>query len=83
MADEALLFHGAHLDAVQVRKVLDHMFRRNLALSEEGGRGVPICIWGVHGIGKTCLVTDYVEQQDPPWKFAYCAPAHLAHIWGP
>lgn len=56
------------------------MFRRNLSMSEQGSRGVPVCIWGVHGIGKTCIVKDYALEQDPPWKFAYCAPAQFEEM---
>ena len=80
MADEQLLFHGARLDPQQTTRVLDHLFLTNLKLAETGRRGSPICMWGLHGIGKTSLVQEYARQQDPPWKFAYCAPAQFEEM---
>jgi len=78
MADEQLLFHGARLDPQQTRGILDHIFQSNLKQSEAGKRGVPICIWGLHGIGKTSLVQDYAREHG--WKFAYCAPAQFEEM---
>lgn len=78
MPDEHLLFHGARLDPQQTRGILDHIFQSNLKQNEAGKRGAPICIWGLHGIGKTSLVQDYAREHG--WKFAYCAPAQFEEM---
>ena len=75
-----LQFHGAHLDAERITATLDHLLQRNLALAEQGERGTPVCIWGLHGIGKTALVQEFAARQDPPWKIAYCAPAQFEEM---
>jgi len=78
MADEHLLFHGARLDPQRTKDFLDHLFQTNLKLADTGRRGTPVCIWGLHGIGKTSLVQDYARDHD--WKFAYCAPAQFEEM---
>ena len=75
-----LQFHGAQLDADQITATLSHLLRRNLALAERGERGTPVCIWGLHGIGKTALVQAFAAQQDPHWALAYCAPAQFEEM---
>jgi MoxR-like ATPase len=78
MADDQLLFHGARLDPEQTRGILDHLFKTNLKLNADNKRGSPICIWGLHGIGKTALVQEFARQNE--WKFAYCAPAQFEEM---
>jgi len=75
---ESYLFHGARLDSVQIQETLDHLFRTNLALQEQGRRATPVCIWGMHGIGKTALVQDYCARKG--WQIAYCAPAQFEEM---
>ena len=79
--------YGARLDADSVSRVLDHIFKTNLANEEAsaaldpGGRGkrpTPICVWGSHGIGKTSLIKSFATRNG--WKFRYCAPAQFEEM---
>lgn len=76
MSDHML--YGALLDADRTTEVLQHLFSNNLRAQEEGQPATPICIWGMHGIGKTMLVEEYAQQQG--WQFAYCAPAQFEEM---
>ena len=46
---EDLLFYGEKVTANHLKKTLEHIFLRNDAIADKGGRGTPICIWGTHG----------------------------------
>jgi MoxR-like ATPase len=79
--------YGARLNADALAKVLEHIFRTNLANEEStaaiepGGRGkrpTPICVWGSHGIGKTSLIKSFATRNG--WKFRYCAPAQFEEM---
>lgn len=37
-----LLLYGAQLDALRLRRVIDHVFKQNVAAEERGQRGTPI-----------------------------------------
>ena len=76
MSDHML--YGAQLDADRTSQTLRHLFRNNLRAQEEGLNATPICIWGMHGIGKTMLVEEYARDQG--WQFAYCAPAQFEEM---
>ena len=69
---------GPKLRAEEVERVLGHIFTRNDRVEEAGRRGVPLCIWGSHGLGKTELVKQYAAARR--WKFAYCAPAQFEEM---
>ena len=70
---------GASLSAKRLVEVLDHVFNTNSAIEKAdktgGTKGVPVCIWGPHGIGKTEIVKDYAQQHG--WQFAYCPVAQF------
>jgi MoxR-like ATPase len=74
--------YGAKLDAESVTRALEHIFRTNLANEEKSGiqgkRPTPICIWGLHGIGKTAIVKSFANANG--WKFRYCAPAQFEEM---
>lgn len=76
--DGALLLRGARLDPAALRPWMDHVFETNLQTQAAGGLGTPLCIWGVHGVGKTAIVEDYARQRG--WGFAYCAPAQFEEM---
>ncbi len=78
MSDDALLLYGAKLHPDRLIPALEHVFRANLTLSEDGQRGTPVCIWGLHGLGKTTIVRDFAQREG--WKFAYCAPAQFEEM---
>jgi MoxR-like ATPase len=69
--------HGAQLDAERLERLLDHVFRQNLA-SSSLLRGTPVCIWGRHGVGKTELVQQMAAARG--WHFAYTAPAQFEEM---
>jgi MoxR-like ATPase len=77
MSDD-LLVYGARLDALRLRRTLDHVFKRNADLEARGQRGTPICLWGLHGLGKTAILQDYAREHG--WKLAYCAPAQFEEM---
>ncbi len=79
--------YGAKLDSESVTRALEHIFRTNLANEEksagaspngQGKRPTPICIWGLHGIGKTAIVKAFAASNG--WKFRYCAPAQFEEM---
>jgi MoxR-like ATPase len=79
--------YGAQLDSESVTRALEHIFRTNLANEErtaaaspggQGKRPTPICIWGLHGIGKTAIVKSFAAANG--WKFRYCAPAQFEEM---
>jgi len=74
--------YGAKLDAESVTRALEHIFRTNLVNEEKSGiqgkRPTPICIWGLHGIGKTAIVKSFANANG--WKFRYCAPAQFEEM---
>lgn len=66
---------GAKLSAAGIRAFIERVTVN--ALAGENDR-TPICIWGVHGIGKTALVEDIARSND--WRFAYVAPAQFEEM---
>ncbi len=86
MSDDYITY-GAKLDSESVTRALDHIFRTNLANEEKsapdssgtnGKRPTPVCIWGLHGIGKTAIVKSFANENG--WKFRYCAPAQFEEM---
>jgi len=73
-----LLLRGARLGAERLTAMLDHVLKSNLRREETGERGMPVCIWGLHGVGKTALVREYADRRG--WRFAYCAPAQFEEM---
>ena len=78
MSDELHLFHGSQLDAQKLVPLMDHVFQTNMAMQERGERATPLCIWGLHGVGKSMIVQDYVTERG--WGWAYCAPAQFEEM---
>lgn len=69
---------GPRLRAEEVERVLEHVFLRNDRIAEGGRRGVPLCIWGSHGLGKTELLKSFARARG--WALAYCAPAQFEEL---
>lgn len=66
---------GAKLSADGIQDFIERVTRN--AVDEHRER-TPICIWGVHGIGKTALVEQVADANK--WKFAYVAPAQFEEM---
>ncbi len=66
---------GAKLTADGVQRFIE---RVTVHAMDGGGERTPICVWGVHGIGKTALVEEIATANG--WKFAYVAPAQFEEM---
>jgi MoxR-like ATPase len=69
---------GPRLDAGGLTRTLDWLYAANRRAEARGVRPTPICVWGMHGIGKTMLVEELAKRKG--WKFAYCAPAQFEEM---
>ncbi len=67
--------YGARVSAESVAALLEHAINR---LKEGEERPTPICIWGLHGIGKTELVRDIARARG--CAFTYVAPAQFEEM---
>ena len=63
---------GAKLSATGVRTFIERVTVNGVGGESER---TPICVWGVHGIGKTALVEEIARSNG--WKFGYVAPAQF------
>lgn len=70
--------YGAEINASRLQKLMKHQFQRNRQLLRKGQPGVPLCIWGAHGIGKTQLVRDFAKANQ--WKIVSLAPAQFEEM---
>ena len=71
--------YGASIDTRSLEEFLQFFFESNLSNEiATGGRPTPICVWGMHGIGKTASVVSFARERG--WKFAYCAPAQFEEM---
>ncbi|MBL7774526.1 MAG: AAA family ATPase [Saprospiraceae bacterium] len=67
--------YGARVSAESVARLLEHALD-SMASSAE--RPTPVCIWGLHGIGKTELVRDLARARG--CGFVYLAPAQFEEM---
>jgi len=67
--------YGARVSAEGVTILLEHAIDRLMSGEE---RPTPICIWGLHGIGKTELVRDVAKARG--CSFVYLAPAQFEEM---
>jgi hypothetical protein len=69
--------YGANATSEEVIKFLKHMTDRYID-DGETERPTPVCIWGMHGIGKTEIVNDFAK--DTGFRFVYIAPAQFEEM---
>jgi len=67
--------YGAKVNADEITRLLEHMVAQ---LKGSNERVVPLCIWGMHGIGKTEMVKSFAEEKD--CQFIYIAPAQFEEM---
>lgn len=67
---------GAKVNGETVSALLSHMLDR--ALVPGGPRPTPVCLWGLHGIGKTELVRELARHRG--CEFVYIAPAQFEEM---
>lgn len=70
--------YGAKVNASSLQKLVKHHIQRNRHLLRRGQPGIPICIWGAHGIGKTQMVRDFAKANQ--WKIISLAPAQFEEM---
>ena len=75
MSDNAHITYGARVSAESVQRLLEHALDK---LATVGERPTPVCIWGLHGIGKTELVRDLAKARG--CGFVYIAPAQFEEM---
>lgn len=68
--------YGAKTQAGEVTRLLEHML--DTMSKNPGERPTPVCIWGLHGIGKTELVRDLAQTRG--LQFVYIAPAQFEEM---
>lgn len=68
--------YGAKTTAREVSLLLEHAL--DTMLQTPGERPTPVCIWGLHGIGKTELVRDLAQARG--CQFVYIAPAQFEEM---
>jgi len=58
-----MIFYGPTVSGAQYQQLLDLAFTTNRQAILNGGQGVPLCIWGMPGIGKTQSVRDFAAAR--------------------
>lgn len=71
-------YYGTKVKAGSLIEFLDYMYDINAQASEEGKLQTPVCIWGLHGIGKTEIVRDLARRKG--YGFSYIAPAQFEEM---
>lgn len=67
--------YGARVSAESVSALLEHALA---GMAKTSDRPTPVCIWGLHGIGKTELVRDLAHARG--CAFVYIAPAQFEEM---
>lgn len=69
--------YGSKANSEQVTTFLQHIFNTSINNSHEKPP-TPVCLWGLHGIGKTELIKDIALQNG--YQFIYIAPAQFEEM---
>ena len=56
------LTYGAEVKPSDVHRLLDHLYKQYL-LNDNTNRPTPLCVWGMHGIGKTQIIKDFAKEK--------------------
>ncbi len=78
MSNQNYIFYGTKTNATDVRTFIEHNLKANELAEDEGKKRTPLCIWGMHGIGKTELVEAIARENNYQW--AYIAPAQFEEM---
>lgn len=71
-------YYGTKVKAGALIDFLEYLFDINARAAEAGKYQTPVCIWGLHGIGKTEIVRDLARRKN--YGFAYIAPAQFEEM---
>jgi AAA domain (dynein-related subfamily) len=70
--------YGSKVNSEQISLFLNYMLDASVLNPEMNDRPTPICIWGMHGIGKTELVQAIAAAKN--CAFTYIAPAQFEEM---
>ncbi len=70
--------YGSTADAGELLAFLSNVFTDNLRMEAAGLPGMPVCIWGRHGIGKTEIVRQFAR--DNGFGLAVLSPAQIEEM---
>lgn len=68
--------YGAKVSSLEIENLLNHLFESYP--DHKNFVPVPLCIWGMHGIGKTQLIKEYAQRNG--YHFRYIAPAQFEEM---
>lgn len=71
-------YYGTKVKAGSLIEFLEYMYNINAKAAEVGKLQTPVCIWGLHGIGKTEIVRDLARRKG--YGFSYIAPAQFEEM---
>ena len=69
--------YGATVKPGEVHSILDHLYD-NFLIKDSDKRPTPLCIWGMHGIGKTQIVKDFAA--DKGCGYAFLSSAQIEEV---
>lgn len=72
------VLYGTPVHAAELVAFVEHLLDANLAAEAAGRPKTPICVWGMHGIGKTQIVEQIARARG--FAFAYIAPAQFEEM---
>jgi MoxR-like ATPase len=70
-------YHGSMATVNEVKEIINHVHDCNLRLTEDEDR-VPVCVWGLAGIGKTAIMSQIAKERGIGFK--YFAPAQFEEM---
>lgn len=72
------IYYGTKVKAGALINFLEYMFEINARAVTQEKPQTPVCIWGLHGIGKTEIVRDLARRKG--YGFSYIAPAQFEEM---
>jgi AAA domain (dynein-related subfamily) len=70
--------YGAKANSEQVAIFLQHIFNNSIDNGSLEKPPTPVCVWGLHGIGKTEIIKDAALKNG--YQFTYIAPAQFEEM---
>jgi hypothetical protein len=78
MTTHKYIFYGTHTKADELVEFVEHLLEANLEAEARKQPKTPICVWGMHGIGKTQIIEQITTRRG--WRYAYIAPAQFEEM---
>jgi hypothetical protein len=61
--NDSMIQYGPIGDSIEIKNILNFIFKTNLKIVDATEKPTPVCIWGTHGLGKTQMVRDYAKEK--------------------